>query len=306
MDGILAMIGLFVWRIVQIYLILVCIVPVVAVHQERQIWARSDAVPSLSLVGYIKVYLLNLFWMSFHLIGAIIIVPKWLLGGMGNAAEKEANIVIPLSGLFLTSTIIGPVEVVGRENLPPDSFPESQVAPVYVVNHSSQADAAVVYHLGRQVKWIAKESIALVPGVGISMVLGQHIRIKRKGKNRSSVQDLYEKSNKALQSGKAMMIFPQGTRRISERLPFKDGAFNIALENKAPIVPVSINIPMTVWNDWYPLNKLWGGKSEPVVVTVHKQIPVKGDEEKEKLKETCFNIIYSVLPEIGETDKKEK
>mmetsp|Transcript_21975 Transcript_21975/g.30591 ORF Transcript_21975/g.30591 Transcript_21975/m.30591 type:complete len:307 (+) Transcript_21975:79-999(+) len=306
MDDLLATIGLCFSRIIQVYLILVFIFPLVAVNQERQIWARSDAVPSLSLIGYIKVYLLNLLWMGFHLIGCIVTVPKWLFGGMGNAAEHEANMVVYLSGLFLTSIIISPVEVRGRENLPPDSFSESQVAPVYIANHSSTADAAVVYHLGRSLRWIAKESIALVPGVGVSMVLGQHIRIKRKGKNKSSVQDLYEKSDNALQSGKAMMIFPQGTRRISERLPFKDGAFKIAMKNKATIVPVSINTPMTVWNDLYPLNRLWGGKSEPIVITVHKQIPVKGDEDKEKLKETCFNVIYSVLPEIGEADKKEK
>ena len=58
------------------------------------------------------------------------------------------------------------------------------------------------------------------------------------------------------------VIFPQGTRRVIENLPFKDGAFKIAIENEAPLIPVSINIPINMWNSMYPLNLLWGEKND--------------------------------------------
>jgi len=46
-----------------------------------------------------------------------------------------------------------------------------------------------------------------------------------------------------------MWIFPEGTRsKKSELLPFKKGAFHIAMQNKLPIVPVVIS-PYTFIND---------------------------------------------------------
>ena len=39
------------------------------------------------------------------------------------------------------------------------------------------------------------------------------------------------------------------------------GAFKIALDNEAPLVPLSIEVPRNVWNSLYPLNLLWGGSA---------------------------------------------
>ena len=66
--------------------------------------------------------------------------------------------------------------------------------------------------------------------------MGQHVFIKRKGKNKKSVSNLYDQSKIAIQSGLPMFVFPQGTRRMAVRLPFKDGAYRIALENESRIV----------------------------------------------------------------------
>jgi len=137
------------------------------------------------------------------------------------------------------------------------------------------------------------------------MYLAKHVFIdRRKGKNGKSVSTLFEKSDDAVQSGLPMFLFPQGTRRIAERLPAKEGAFIIAQTNKSPLVPISIEIPTTLWNCLFPLNVLWGGVRPTVKITVHPVVTVSGSEDREKLKEKCMDQIYSVLPTYeSEKDK---
>jgi len=49
-------------------------------------------------------------------------------------------------------------------------------------------------------------------------------------------------SKTTLEHGLSLMIFPEGTRsRGGELLPFKDGAFSLAIEKGAPILPVVIH-----------------------------------------------------------------
>ena len=52
-----------------------------------------------------------------------------------------------------------------------------------------------------------------------------------------------------------MMFFPQGTRKMVDKLPFKDGVFRVVIENESLIVPISICVPRNARNSWYPLNK---------------------------------------------------
>merc|ERR1719384_454118 len=144
--------------------------------------------------------------------------------------------------------------------------------------------------------------------------MSRHIFIQRKGgkgkqgqDKKSSVLNLYEQANAAIQAGIPMMIFPQGTRRMSQKLPFKDGAFNIAMNNESVIVPISINIPPGIWNTWYPLNLLWSGSNEcsnKIIMTIHEEIPTKKNMDKEELKKRTQDIIYSCLPPLyhGTTD----
>lgn len=135
------------------------------------------------------------------------------------------------------------------------------------------------------------------------MLLGGHVLIDRaKGKNKKSVTTLFDKSNTAIQNGIPMFFFPQGTRKMAERVPFKDGAFIVAQTNGSPLIPISINIPLNIWNSWYPFVR---SDIPEVVVTVHKPIEVTGKEDREDLKKKCFEQIYSCLPPIWEkTDKK--
>uniref|UniRef100_A0A6V2AFP9 Phospholipid/glycerol acyltransferase domain-containing protein n=1 Tax=Ditylum brightwellii TaxID=49249 RepID=A0A6V2AFP9_9STRA len=289
-----------------VYTSLIFVVPLVAVVQERKIWSRSPAVPSMNLLAHLKVYIFNVIFMGTGYIGCFLLLPKMIIRGLDDSVERDAHCLVErIDAYACLSAMVGPVVVRGVENLPPENG--DVPAPIYIANHSSQIDAGAVYYLFRRFKWIAKKSLLVLPGVGGTMFLGRHIFIdRRRGKNKGSVSKLYAKANESLQKGIPLFIFPQGSRRITERLPFKDGAFNIALENESMLVPVSLHIPLGVWNDWYPINLLWGAKKEPVVLTVHKPVKVTKDMNKEELKQRCTDIIYSVLPKIGETEEEVK
>lgn len=276
--------------------------------QERKIW-KSPLLPPLSIFGAVKVYLFNVVWMSGALVGCLLLLPKFILGKfMGFKVLKEAHMVERILGMMCHLLFVGnKVEIRGEENLPPDDG--TTPAPIYVANHCSQIDLAVVYFLRRRFCWISKQSVKFLPGVGLLLHMNEHVFIQRTGKNKKSVSNLFEKSNKSIQSGSPMFFFPQGTRRMEGRLPFKDGAYILAVDNKTQIIPVSIDIPLNCWNSWYPLCLLWGGSVDNVVITIHMPIHAKEGLDKESVKKQSYDAIFSVIPLIGdETEelKKEK
>ena len=298
---VLQTLGIYSLRAFLAYASLCFVFPLVAAYQEYKIW-KPKGLPSISVYGLIKVYIFNVLWTGFCLLGAVIIFPKWLL--TGHVEHEAHSIVERIVAQLCVDSMVGPVEVRGQENLPPNK--PGSPAPVYIANHASQIDVAVVYYLWREFKWISKASVLMLPGVGQIMYLANHVFIKRTGKNKSSISMLYEKSNKAVQSGTPMFFFPQGTRRMAEKLEFKAGAFNVAMENKSCLVPVSIEIPLDAWNRLYPLSLLWGETSKPVILTVHKVIPVKGDEDRDALIKQCMDTIYSVLPPVPGSEVESK
>ncbi|CAJ1966244.1 unnamed protein product [Cylindrotheca closterium] len=269
-----------------------------ATIQERKIW-QNKKLPSINPFGLIKVFLLNVCWMGGTQLGVILGLLKRALMGKKNMNMRDFchNGVERMVGQLLIRLFVGPEVIIrGKENLPPEN--PGSPAPVMIANHDSQLDIAAVYYLCRSWRWIAKSSVFFLPGVGQLMYFGGHVfidRVKKKNKSSTGARNLYIKSNESLQEGVPMFFFPQGTRRLGERLPFKDGAFKIAMENKSQIVPISIEIPLTAWNSMYPLQ---GGKDvAPIILTIHKPVDSKDFKELEPLKNQCFDTIYSVLPD---------
>ena len=300
MNQVLSIIG---YIVVGYVVVLVTVAGFMAVVQETKIWAPK-ALPSLSPWGMFKVFGLNIVWFTGCFIGVgLAIIKKVLTAGTSDLAKDINTWVEPVVGGAVLKIFVGDVQVVGSENLPsPDIVP----SPVYIANHASQIDVAAVYAIQRRFKWIAKQSVVYLPGVGGVMLFGAHVLIQRKGKNKKSVQSLFEKSQAAVESGIPMFFFPQGTRKIAQRLPFKDGAFIVAQTSKAPLVPISIEIPRNAWNSLHPISLLWSSSSRPVVkITIHPVVPVTGEENRETLKQNCFDQIYSVLPKVAEDEKSK-
>lgn len=280
-----------------IYSGLIFVFPLAAVYQERKLWLDEGMVP-LNLIGMFKVYLYNLIWFSGSFFGCVIaLISKPLLS---STLDYHVNVFVERAIGKACQMILGPVEILGEDHLPDDDGKSLNNCVIYAANHSSQIDIGVSYYLNRRFKWISKRSVVYMPGVGMVMILGRHLLLDRKGK--VSIKRMYEQATYWLdKKGREtcpIFIFPQGTRSMSKRLPFKDGAFNMAISSEVPIIPVSIAIPNNLWNNLYPF-----GPPEKVTITIHKPIPVCKETEKESLKKLCEDIVYSAVPSQKEQKK---
>lgn len=110
---------------------------------------------------------------------------------------------------------------------------------VAVSNHESYADIFLISHFPWEMKWLSKDTIFRIPMMGWMMRMAMDIPIKR-GK-RESVVSAIQGCRDRLSRKVSVMIFPEGTRsRTEELLPFKDGAFKIAIEAQVPILPIAV------------------------------------------------------------------
>lgn len=111
---------------------------------------------------------------------------------------------------------------------------------VVVSNHQSQADPFLISRLPWEMKWLGKKVLFQIPVIGWSMVLAGDISLNRG--NRDSAKDAMARCATYLQRGMPVMIFPEGTRsKDGQLLPFKAGAFRLAIENQSDILPLAVS-----------------------------------------------------------------
>jgi 1-acyl-sn-glycerol-3-phosphate acyltransferase len=110
---------------------------------------------------------------------------------------------------------------------------------IVVSNHESYADIFLISHFPWEMKWLSKDTMFKIPVMGWMMRMANDISIER-GK-RESVVSAMRGCRDRLSKKVSVMIFPEGTRaKTDELLPFKDGAFKLAIEAGAPILPIAV------------------------------------------------------------------
>jgi 1-acyl-sn-glycerol-3-phosphate acyltransferase len=154
------------------------------------------------------------------------------------------------------------LDVVGRENL--------RHSETYVVmsNHQSLYDIPVLFQVvGPNVRMITKKELFRVPIFGKALELGGFISIDRSNRN-AAIRSL-EKARALLASGTHVWIAPEGTRSPSgQLLPFKKGAFYLAMEAQLPILPVTLSGT----RDALPAKGLRSRAGARVRVTIHPKV----------------------------------
>ncbi len=161
------------------------------------------------------------------------------------------------------------LEVHGRENLEPGR--------TYLVmsNHQSHYDIPVLFAvLGGSIRMIAKQELFKIPVFGGAVREAGFISIDRSDRARS-VESLAI-ARRALASGVHVWIAPEGTRsRTGKLLPFKKGGFNLALDAKLPILPITIDGT----KDILPPNGMRSRPGVHVKVTIHPPIDAASHAE---------------------------
>jgi 1-acyl-sn-glycerol-3-phosphate acyltransferase len=118
--------------------------------------------------------------------------------------------------------------------------PEGPRRPYVVVsNHESYADIFLFCHFPWEMKWLSKHTIFKIPVMGWMMRMALDVPVHR-GQRESGIAALAECRDR-LARRVSVMIFAEGTRsKTDELLPFKDGAFHLAIESQVPILPIAI------------------------------------------------------------------
>lgn len=110
---------------------------------------------------------------------------------------------------------------------------------VVVANHESYADIFLISCFPWEMKWLSKDTVFKIPFMGWMMQMAGDIKLVRG--NRDSAADAIVQCRDRLAKKVSIMIFPEGTRsRSGEMLPFKDGAFRLAIETGSPILPIAV------------------------------------------------------------------
>ncbi|MFC0776221.1 lysophospholipid acyltransferase family protein [Terrimonas alba] len=196
---------------------------------------------------------------------------------------KSTDIFIRISRIWMRVwlTLVGcPVTIRGKKN-----FAKGKT---YIVtfNHNSLLDVPLScpFVPGAN-KTIAKKSFTKIPLFGWYYRKGS-VLVDRKSE--TSRRQSFEEMKKVLKKGMHMCIYPEGTRnRTAEPLKkFYDGAFKLAVETKAPVIPTIIfNTKKAL-----PINKSFFFL--PQKLEMHFLEPIESNNiSAEQLKEKVFEIM---------------
>jgi 1-acyl-sn-glycerol-3-phosphate acyltransferase len=205
-------------------------------------------------------FLLSFWFGSIGLLGPIVI---WLARRTGNQ-----DFIYKPVGLFvrLGLTIVGVrLKVVGLERLDPAK------TYMFTPNHQSLIDVAIFWIcLGRNVAYLAKKELLRNPVLRYGFPVIGVVAVDRS--NRTAAVNSARMATENLRRGKSYVVYPEGTRSPDGRLlPFKKGAFIMAMDAGVPIVPVTISGGTAVM----PKGKM-SVLPATIRITIHEPIPVEG------------------------------
>jgi 1-acyl-sn-glycerol-3-phosphate acyltransferase len=181
------------------------------------------------------------------------------------------------------------------------TMPENRRRPYVVVsNHESFTDILLISHLPWEMKWLSKIEILRIPVLGWDMRIAGDIPVERG--TRTSAARAMRRCLEVLKRNMSIIIFPEGTRSTTgDLLPFKDGAFRLAIDAGVPILPLVVSGTATALrkHDW----RVGPSDAEVRVLApiqtaglTHKDIPALKQRVRDLIQETRRGMGGPVLP----------
>jgi 1-acyl-sn-glycerol-3-phosphate acyltransferase len=178
------------------------------------------------------------------------------------------------------------IVISGRENV--------DAGQVYVIvsNHQSMADIPLLSHLRLDTKWLAKAELFRVPLVGWMLRMAGDVPVDRSVPRQGARAMM--RCAKYLRQHCSVVFFPEGGRSPDgEVQPFNEGAFQLAIREQVPILPLVVEgtgkvLPSKTW--------IWG-TSRDIQLRVLEAVPVEGRGMKESaaLRDTVRQKIVDEL-----------
>ena len=240
--------------------------------------------PILRLLYNVYVCLAIVIFLVLTILTALTTIIGSLLGGAHTWGYYPGKVWSVLTCRLL----LLPVKVAGREKL------HRHTSYVFVPNHQGAFDIFLIYgFLGRNFKWLMKESLRRIPFVGRACQSAGHIFINRS--NPKKIAASMRQAEASLVDGVSLVVFPEGSRSKTGRLGrFKKGAFQMADELQLAVVPVSIAGTYEVmpsgsrWVHWHAIS-----------LTIHDPIAPqgRGPENVQATMDQAWKAVAAGLPE---------
>lgn len=217
---------------------------------------------------------------------ALIILPLILLVSIRPQWHRAALRINRFWSWLFFWLIFNPIKVEYRFQ------PKANQRYIFCANHFSYLDIPVIARLKVPFKYIGKMSVSKIPLFGL-MFRRLHIMVERSSL-KSRAESLV-RCREALAGGFNLVIFPEGgmlTKNPPDMVNFKDGAFRLALEERVPIVPVTMPYNFEILPDDASLCFKW----RPCRMIVHEPIHIsEGESTIESLKSQTFAVISEEL-----------
>ena len=164
---------------------------------------------------------------------------------------------------------------------------------VFVANHWSYLDAAPLFaYTGRRMGMVGKKELLKAPILGYGMGFVNVIAIDRS--NRERAVESLRIATERLRSGISFGVCPEGTRaQPGEMLPFKKGAFHMAVQAGVPIVPIALKNSDRLMGKG--AGDAWPGTIEMVMMAPVGTSWVSNDEDLDKLIQQVQGVIMKEL-----------
>jgi 1-acyl-sn-glycerol-3-phosphate acyltransferase len=165
---------------------------------------------------------------------------------------------------------------------------------VVVANHQDNLDLVICGAvIPERTVSVGKRNLLLVPGFGLIYWLAGNVLIDRSNKKNSS-STLNVTTEALTQGNRSIWMFAEGTRnRGNNLLPFKKGAFRMAIKAGVPIVPICIQS----YSGKLAFNKLNSGT---VNIEILEPIPTTGMtlEDSNQLMDECWQKMKVTLDRL--------
>ena len=118
---------------------------------------------------------------------------------------------------------------------------DSKKGAILMPNHSSDLDITACFvACPTPIVFLSKASIRKVPLLGEANARVGTVFVERGNKesSRKAIRTLVN----TVKNGRSVVVYPEGTRsKTGEILPFKKGGFHLAVQAKAPVIPMHIS-----------------------------------------------------------------
>ena len=237
----------------------------------------------------IRTIIIVLLLLAYLILFIPVLILEWIIGKFNprlrditslRLVQYTFKLMLLVSGVKLT--------VIGEENVPKDR------AVLYIGNHRSYFDILLTYSRCPELTgFIAKKEMQKFPILNIWMKRLYCLFLDRENPKEGLKTILT--AVQYVKDGISICIFPEGTRNKGEELsvlPFKDGAFKIAERTRCPIIPISMNNTIEMFEKHIPFVK-----KTHVVIEYGRPIETEGLTKKEirELPEKCRELIQRTI-----------